>query len=39
MARLEIKIKKIRKVNEVVGEGVVGLWKGVAKDELFTVKL
>ena len=34
-----IKIQKITKVDEVVPEGVVGLWKGVAKDELFTVKL
>ena len=34
-----IKIQKITKVDEVVPEGVIGLWKGVSKDELFTVKL
>ena len=34
-----IKIQKITKVDEVVHEGVIGLWKGVSKDELFTVKL
>jgi len=34
-----IKIQKIIKVDEVVPEGVIGLWKGVSKDELFTVKL
>src|SRR3989338_5650463 len=34
-----IKIQKITKVEEVVPEGVIGLWKGVSKDELFTVKL
>ena len=34
-----IKIQKITKVDEVVPEGVIGLWKGVSKDDLFTVKL
>ena len=34
-----IKIQKITKVDEVVPEGVIGLWKCVSKDELFTVKL
>jgi len=34
-----IKIQKITKVDQVVPEGVIGLWKGVSKDELFTVKL
>ena len=34
-----IKIQKITKVDEVVPEGVIGLWKGESKDELFTVKL
>ena len=34
-----IKIQKITKVEEVEPEGVVGLWKGVSKDDLFTIKL
>jgi hypothetical protein len=34
-----IKIQKITKVDEVAPEGGIGLWKGVSKDELFTVKL
>ena len=34
-----IKIQKITKVDQVAPEGVVGLWKGVSKDDLFTVKL
>ena len=34
-----IKIQKITKVEEVVPEGVIGLWKGVSKDDLFTVKM
>ncbi|MDP3780413.1 MAG: hypothetical protein Q8Q69_04400 [Nitrosopumilaceae archaeon] len=34
-----IKIQKITKVDQVVPEGVIGLWKGVSKDDLFTVKL
>lgn|SRR5574337_110631 len=34
-----IKIQKITKVEVVKPEGMVGLWKGVAKEDLFTVKL
>lgn len=34
-----IKIQKITKVEQVEPEGVVGLWKGVSKDDLFTIKL
>jgi hypothetical protein len=34
-----IKIQKITKVVEVPAEGMIGLWKGVSKDDLFTVKL
>ncbi len=34
-----IKIQKITKVVEVEPEGVVGLWKGVSKDDLFTIPL
>ena len=34
-----IKIQKITKVDPVAPEGMIGLWKGVSKDELFTVKL
>lgn len=34
-----VKIQKITKVEEVKPEGMVGLWKGVAKDDLFTIPL
>ncbi len=34
-----IKIQKITKVEQVEPEGVVGLWKGVSKDDLFTITL
>ncbi|MBI3253316.1 MAG: hypothetical protein HYZ56_01095 [Nitrosopumilales archaeon] len=34
-----IKIQKITKVDEVVPEGVIGLWKGVSIEDLFTVKM
>lgn len=34
-----IKIQQITKVEEVVPEGMTGLWKGVSKDDLFTVPL
>ena len=34
-----IKIQKITKVEQVVPEGVVGLWKGVSKEDLFTVPI
>ena len=35
----QIKIQKITKVDPVKPEGMIGLWKGVAKEDLFTVKL
>lgn len=34
-----IKIQKITKVEPVKPEGMIGLWKGVSKEDLFTVKL
>jgi predicted metalloprotease len=34
-----IKIQKITKVEQVKPEGMIGLWKGVAKEDLFTVEL
>ena len=34
-----IKIQKITKIVDVVPEGMIGLWKGVSKDDLFTVPL
>ena len=34
-----IKIQKITKVEEVKPEGMVGLWKGVSKDDLFIIPL
>ena len=34
-----IKVQKITKVVEVEPEGMIGLWKGVSKDDLFTVPL
>jgi len=34
-----IKIQKITKVEPVAPEGMVGLWKGVSKDDLFQIKL
>ena len=34
-----IKIQKITKVEPVKPEGMIGLWKGVAKEDLFTVSL
>ncbi len=34
-----IKIQKITKVEQVEPDGVIGLWKGVSKDDLFTIKL
>lgn len=34
-----IKVQKITKVEEVKPEGMIGLWKGVSKEDLFTVKL
>ena len=34
-----IKVQKITKVEEVEPEGMVGLWKGVSKDDLFSIPL
>ena len=34
-----IKIQKITKVEQVEPEGMTGLWKGVSKEDLFTVPL
>lgn len=34
-----IKIQKITKIEEVEPEGMIGLWKGVAKDDIESVPL
>jgi len=34
-----IKIQQITKVDKVESEGMVGLWKGVSKDDIDTVQL
>jgi len=34
-----IKIQKITKVEQVAPEGMIGLWKGVTKEDLFQIKL
>jgi len=34
-----IKIQKITKVEDVEPEGVIGLWNGVSKEDLFTIPL
>ena len=34
-----IKIQKITKVEAVVPEGMTGLWKGVSKEDLFTLPI
>jgi len=34
-----IKIQKITKVEQVEPQGMIGLWKGVSKDDLFTISL
>ena len=34
-----IQIQKITKVEQVKPEGMIGLWKGVSKDDLFTIPL
>lgn len=34
-----IKIQKITKVEPVEPQGMIGLWKGVSKEDLFTVPL
>jgi len=35
----QIKIQKITKVEQVVPEGMTGLWKGVSKEDLFSVPI
>ena len=35
----QIKIQKITKVEQVIPEGMTGLWKGVSKEDLFTVSI
>jgi len=34
-----IKIQKITKVDQVIPEGITGLWKGVSKEDLFQIKI
>jgi len=34
-----IKIQKITKVEQVFPEGMIGLWKGVTKEDLFSVPI
>jgi len=34
-----IKIQKITKVEQVIPEGVVGLWKGVSKEDVLQISL
>jgi predicted metalloprotease len=34
-----IKIQKITKVERVKPDGMIGLWKGVSKEDLFTIPL
>ena len=34
-----IKLQKITKIEQVEPEGVIGLWKGVSKEDLFTIPL
>lgn len=34
-----IKLQKITNIEKVEPEGVIGLWKGVSKDDLFTIPL
>ncbi len=34
-----IKIQRITKVEEVEPEGMIGLWKGVSKDDIETIQL
>ena len=34
-----IKIQKITKVEQVEPEGMVGLWKGVSKEDLFSIPM
>ncbi len=35
----QIKIQQITKVEDVKPEGMIGLWKGVSKDEIETIPL
>ena len=35
----QIKIQKITKVEEVKPEGMIGLWKGVSKDDIDSIPL
>jgi hypothetical protein len=35
----QIKIQKITKVEQVKAEGMIGLWKGVSKEDLFAIPL
>jgi hypothetical protein len=35
----QIKIQKITKVEAVKPEGIIGLWKGVSKEDIFTIPL
>ena len=34
-----VKIQEITKVEEVEPEGMIGLWKGVSKDDIYTIPL
>ena len=34
-----IKIQKITKIESVEPQGIIGLWKGVSKEDLFTIQL
>ena len=34
-----IKVQQITKVEKVEPEGMIGLWKGVSKDDLFSIPL
>jgi hypothetical protein len=34
-----VKIQKITKIEPVKPEGMIGLWKGVAKEDLFTIPI
>ena len=34
-----IKIQKITKVEPAEAEGMIGVWKGVSKDDIFEIKL
>lgn len=34
-----IKVQQITKIDQVEPEGMIGLWKGVSKNDLFTIPL